>query len=180
MPTLTSTLRGFALLALILASAACRPEVGDPCRRAQDCGLYVIRQCDVSNVPRDPKSQGECIVENCSFGGCPKEAVCAKVYSSELLSASCEPDLEDVPSFTNMDGEVLDGRDDCLPHEVCLPEGLCADEVRARTSCRRECKKDNDCRPNYECVPTGASGLYLAPDPSDPTRQQTASICAPR
>lgn len=174
------TTRALALVALVLGTLGCRPEIGDPCKRSQDCGLYVIRQCDVSNVPRDPKGQGECILENCSFGACPKEAACVKVYSTELLSVSCEPKLEDQLSYDPTDGEPIDGRDDCLPHEVCLPEGLCADEVRARTSCRRKCNKDSDCRSNYECVPTGAGGLYMAPDPENPTEELSESICVPR
>lgn len=181
MAALASTFRALAsaapvaLIFGVVASLGCQPQIGDPCRRTYDCGLRVIRQCDVSNSPRDPKNQGECILENCSYGVCPNEAVCVKVYSTELLSVSCEPDLEDVPSF-----EGIDGRDDCLPHEVCLPEGLCADEVRARTSCRRQCNNDNDCRDNYECVSTGAGGVYMAPDPDDPTRPLTDSICVPR
>jgi hypothetical protein len=205
-----------ALIFGILGSLACQPQIGDPCRRTYDCGLRVIRQCDVSNSPRDPKNQGECILENCGFGACPKEAVCVKVYSTELLSVSCEPDLEDLQpecdpellcindvcrsevddTETGDTGEseetgdiCLAGTldcpcradvDECLPHEVCLPEGLCADEVRARTSCRRQCNNDNDCRDNYECVSTGAGGVYMAPDPDDPTRVLTDSICVPR
>ena len=151
---------------------ACQPRVGDPCKRASDCGLNVIRQCDVSNASRDPKGEGECIVENCSLGVCPKEAICVKVYASEFLSVACDPKLEDMPAG--------DGRDDCLPNEVCLPEGLCADEIRARTSCRKTCRSDRNCRDNYECMPTGIGGIYVAPDPENPTVQQTAQICVPR
>jgi hypothetical protein len=170
--------RNFALTALtfgIPLVAGCQPKVGDPCKRALDCGVNVVRQCDVSNAPRDPKGQGECIIENCSYGVCPKEAVCVKVYATEFLSISCDPDLEDVPSF-----EGMDGRDDCAPSEVCLPEGLCAAEIRARTSCRLECDEDKDCRDNYQCVSTGVGGVYVAPDPVDPTKQHTARICVPR
>jgi hypothetical protein len=161
-------MRVFAPVALVLGTLACKPQVGDPCKRGADCGLNVIRQCDVSNAPRDPKRQGECIVENCSYGVCPKEAVCVKVYASEFLSIACDPDYEDID------------RDDCLPNEVCLPEGLCADELRARTSCRRKCNKDSNCRDNYRCQETGANGLYVAPDPDSPTVQHTANICVPR
>lgn len=172
-------LRALAPLALILGpallSAGCQPKIGDPCRRAQDCGINVIRQCDISNAPRDPDGEGECIVENCSYGVCPNEAVCVKVYATEFLSISCDPDLEDVPSF-----EGIDGRDDCEPSEVCLPEGLCAAEIRARTSCRLECKNNDDCRSNYHCVSTGINGVYVAPDPEDQTRELTAKICVPR
>lgn len=162
--------RAFALAALAIGALGCQPQVGDPCKRASDCGLTVVRQCDVSNVPRDPEREGECIVENCSFGVCPNEAVCVKVYASEFLSTACDPQLEDVP----------DGSDDCLPNEVCLAEGLCADELRARTSCRRECKSDATCRDNYQCIDTGVGGIYVAPDPENPTAQNDASICVPQ
>jgi hypothetical protein len=172
-------IRVAALAALALGTTlvvgGCQPKIGDPCKRALDCGINVIRQCDVSNAPRDPKSEGECIVENCSFGVCPKEAVCVKVYASEFLSVSCDPDLEDVPSF-----EGIDGRDDCVPSEICLAEGLCAAEIRARTSCRLECNDDGDCRDNYKCVSTGVGGVYVAPDPAAPTTQRNANICVPR
>jgi hypothetical protein len=209
-------LASFALALGVFGGLGCQPQIGDPCRRTYDCGLRVIRQCDVSNSPRDPKNQGECILENCSYGVCPNEAVCVKVYSTELLSIACEPEAEDVelacdagltcvegtcrnpPNEPNDTGEDETGEtgeaeclpgsvgcpcfyfDNCLPHEVCLPEGLCADEVRARTSCRRQCNNDNDCRDNYECVSTGAGGVYMAPDPADPTQPLTDSICVPR
>ena len=170
--SLTNLGRSFALAALGWGALACQPQVGDPCQRASDCGLNVIRQCDVSNLPRDPDRRGECIVENCSLGVCPNEAICVKVYASEFLATACDPELEDIP--------VSDGRDDCLPNEVCLPEGLCADEIRARTSCRLECKADKNCRDNYQCVSTGVGGLYVAPDPENPTAQNSAKICVPR
>lgn len=161
-------------LSLVLALLGCQPKVGDPCKRAIDCGLRVIRQCDLSNASRDPKNQGECTVENCSYGVCPKEAVCVKVYPTEFLSIACDPETED------QSGAAGESSDACEPHEVCLPEGLCADEIRARTSCRRECNQDSDCRDNYECVGTGIDGIYVAPDPEDPTKQHTAKICVPK
>jgi hypothetical protein len=162
------------MLGLLLGLLGCQPKIGDPCRKSVDCGLRVVRQCDLSNSLRDPKGQGECTLENCSYGVCPKEAVCVKVYATEFLSIACDPELEDVST------DEQEGRDDCEPHEVCLPEGLCADEIRARTSCRRECKDDDNCRSNYQCVSTGIDGVYVAPDPEDPTKQHTAKICVPR
>lgn len=154
-----------ALLALL---AGCQPEVGDPCRRTIDCGLQGTLSCDVSNAPNDPGNQGECTLENCSFGVCPNEAVCIKVYASEFASVVCDPVEEDRST------------DDCLPHEVCLPEGLCGDELRAQTSCRRECKSDADCRDNYSCENTGRNGVYVAPDPDDPDNVVTTRICVPK
>ena len=154
--------------------AACQPEIGDPCKRSLDCGTQVVRQCDVSNALRDPKREGECTLENCSYGVCPKEAICIKVYASQFQSVACDPDLEDV---YGADGEVE--RNDCQPHEICMPEGLCGDELRARTSCRRKCDSDSDCRSNYQCKRTGSEGVYVAPDPDDPTLLRSAKICVP-
>lgn len=169
----SSPLRTLALAALAVLALGCQPQVGDPCVRASDCGLNVIRQCDMSNAPRDPKDKGECIVENCSYGVCPNEAVCVKVYATEFLSLACDPDSED-----KLMSEAP--TDECLPNEVCLPEGLCADEIRARTSCRRECKADKDCRDGYQCIETGIGGVYVAPDPDAPEVQRTAKICVPK
>jgi hypothetical protein len=158
-----------ALVALVALCGACRPEIGDPCRRAIDCSARGDRQCDLSNTSRDPRGQGECILEGCSRDSCPKEAVCVKVYSSKFLSVACDPQREDI--------EV--GVDDCDPNEICLPEGLCADEITARTSCRRECKRESECRSGYDCVEIGSNGVYLAADLDHPTRLETAQICAP-
>lgn len=157
------------------SATGCQPEIGDGCKRSLDCGLQVVRQCDISNAHRDPKGQGECTLENCSFGVCPDEAVCIKVYATEFSSVACDPAAEDLP-----DGDGVIQRDDCLPNEVCLPEGLCADELRARTSCRRKCKSDSNCRSNYQCKSTGTSGVYVAPDPGNPTKINTEKICVPR
>lgn len=157
----------------LLGSLGCQPKIGDPCKVAYDCGLRVVRQCDVSNARRDPKGKGECTLENCSYGVCPKEAVCVKVYATEFLSVACDPELEDISTTTQ-------GRDDCIADEVCLPEGLCADEIRARTSCRRECNADSDCRSNYQCLSTGVDGVYVAADPENPTKQLDAKICVPK
>jgi hypothetical protein len=165
-----------ALLALI---AGCRDKIGDPCRRAFDCSPRGDRLCDLSNAPFDPQGKGECTIEGCSHGACPREAVCVKVYSSMFLSVACDPEREDLEPI-DADAPELGLVDECDPQEVCLPEGLCADELTARTSCRLECKKDSDCRGNYECVETGTGGVYVAPDPADPGGSSTARICVPR
>lgn len=177
LPPLMPALARFAPHALaglscVLAALGCQPKIGDPCSRAIDCGLRVVRQCDLSNKNRDPDNKGECTLENCSYGVCPKNSTCVKVYATEFLSVACDPLTED-------QGDDQ-GTDACESNEVCLPEGLCADEIRARTSCRRTCDSDSDCRDNYHCVSTGIDGVYVAPDPEDPTVQHTANICVPR
>jgi hypothetical protein len=169
-------LLAFALLALL---PACRAKIGDPCKRAFDCSPQGERQCDLSNASFDPQREGECIIENCSLGACPKEGICIKVYSSKFLSVACDPDREDI-ELIDEEAPELGVVDECDPHEVCLPEGLCADEVTARTSCRLECKRNSDCRGNYECVEIGSDGVYVAPNPDDPTAFETAKICVPR
>lgn len=161
-----------ALLALV---PGCRDKIGDPCKRAFDCSPQGNRQCDLSNAPFDPQREGECTIENCARGSCPREGICIKVYSSKFLSVACDPEREDLD--VDEDGNPID---DCDPGEVCLPEGLCADEITARSSCRLECKRDRDCRDNYKCVEIGSDGVYVAPDPDDPTKFETAKICVPR
>jgi hypothetical protein len=167
------------LLALLALLPACRPKIGDDCKRAFDCSPRGERQCDLSNSTFDPMLEGECTIENCSLGACPREGICIKVYSSKFLSVACDPDKEDL-EFIDDDDPSLGLVDECDPNEVCLPEGLCADEITARTSCRLECKKDADCRSNYRCAEIGSDGVYVAPDPDDPTGYQTAKICIPR
>lgn len=163
------------VLALLALLPACRNKIGDPCKRAFDCSPRGERQCDLSNASFDPKREGECTIENCSLGACPREGICIKVYSSKFLSIACDPEREDIDVDDN--GVPID---DCAPNEVCLHEGLCADEITARTSCRLECKRDGDCRDNYHCVEIGTDGVYVAPDPDDPTKYATAKICVPR
>ncbi len=167
---------------MLAGSAGCTAKIGDPCSRAFDCSLRGERQCDLSNRARSPDGKGECTIENCSFGGCPKEAVCIQAWSTEFLSVACDPDREDRESEDplNPDGPLLEALDDCEPHQICLPEGLCADQASSRNSCRRECKRDSQCRNGYECVPTGIDGVYVAPDPADADRTIGAHICVPR
>jgi hypothetical protein len=158
------------MTALLALAAGCGTKIGDPCERAFDCSVTQNRQCDVSNADRDPNNEGECTIENCIRNGCPKEAVCVKVYPTEFLSTTCDPEQED----------LVDGINACSPQDLCLPEGLCADELTARSSCRLECTKDSDCRSNYECRPLGQDGMYRAPDPDTPQLGGGKSICVPR
>lgn len=159
-----------SLLTLVGLAAGCGTKIGDPCERAFDCSVTQNRQCDVSNADRDPNNEGECTIENCIRNGCPKEAVCVKVYPTEFLSTTCDPEQED----------LVDGVNACSAQDLCLPEGLCADELTARSSCRLECTKDSDCRSNYECRPLGQDGMYRAPDPDTPRLEGGKSICVPR
>lgn len=164
--------RHFALCALLLALLpACQARIGDPCARALDCSQRGERQCDLSNAS-NAGGRGECTIENCSFGSCPAEGLCVKTYSSEFLSVACNPDTEDI---TDPDERT----DDCDVDEVCLPEGLCADEITARTSCRRRCSTDSQCRAGYRCDLIGGDGVYVAPDPDDPTDVKQGRICVP-
>jgi hypothetical protein len=166
----------FAIAAIaLLGLAGCKPKIGDPCRRAYDCSVRGERQCDVSNIPNDPDAKGECIIEGCASGSCPKEGICVKIYSTTFISLVCDPELEDL--VDDESGELVS---DCDPDEICLPEGLCADEISARTSCRFECKKDSDCRDNYHCVETGAHGIYLAPDEGETLAHDQGRLCVPR
>lgn len=180
MPTRLHGLPALALLALL--GTACQPKIGDPCRLSTDCSIRGERTCDLSFTIG---GEGECIIDGCTTGTCPKEAVCVKVYSSDFASVACDPAREDI-SIPDPSAECTDAScpglpplDDCRANEVCLPEGLCVDEVTARTSCRKECDKQRDCRDGYRCQGTGTKGIYLAPDPDDPTSGRESKICVP-
>jgi hypothetical protein len=174
------SLRRSCLFAIALAAplGACQPKIGDACRRSTDCSITGDRTCDLSVRVNSagvasPGGSGECIIEGCGRGDCPKEGACVKVYASDFLSVACTPEREDTATQA---GPPLD---DCLPHEVCLLEGLCADEITARTSCRRECENNGDCRAGYECFRTGARGIYRAPDLENPANDTETRICIP-
>ncbi len=192
----------FTLLALLalFGPLACKAKIGDDCLRSTDCSVQGERVCDLSHRINEqgittPSGRGECTIDGCGRGTCPKEAACVKVYGSDYLSVACDPDREDQATFCE-DGEAAceareclpsiepgvwtcPPRDDCNTNEVCLPEGLCADEVTARTSCRRKCSSGRDCRNGYECTLTGSQGIYRAPDVDDPKNASNVRICMP-
>jgi len=196
--------RPFALALLALfALPGCQAKIGDECLRSTDCSIRGERICDLSHRVNEQgvvtsRGQGECTIEGCGRGSCPKEAACIKVYGSDFLSIACDPDREDVavPCDPEAEGEAIceargcvpsqeagvwtcPPRDDCDANEVCLPEGLCADEITARTSCRRKCSSNDDCRSGYECRLTGTGGVYRAPDLDDPNNPSNVRICMP-
>ena len=175
----TAAARALAASVLLasLAGLGCQAKIGDPCTRSTDCSLRGERTCDLSQAARF--GRGECTIEGCGRGSCPKEAACIKTYGNDFLSVACDPERED-RATVDAAGATLPPRDDCAPNEVCLPEGLCADEITARTTCRRKCKDGNDCRSGYECQWTGARGMYRVPDPKNPTNFRQAKICIPR
>ncbi len=167
------------IVASWLGASGCKPKIGDPCLVSTDCSLRGERTCDLSHLVG---GKGECVIEGCTRGNCPKEAACVKVYTTRFYTVACDPEREDVAIAGDTDG-CVDGTcpplDDCAPNEVCLPEGVCADEISARTSCRRECKRDSQCRDGYRCLPTGQSGVYWAPTPDDPRSSDITKICMP-
>src|SRR5690606_30353355 len=143
--------RPFALALLALfALPGCQAKIGDECLRSTDCSIRGERICDLSHRVNEQgvvtsRGQGECTIEGCGRGSCPKEAACIKVYGSDFLSIACDPDREDVavPCDPEAEGEAIceargcvpsqeagvwtcPPRDDCDANEVCLPEGLCA------------------------------------------------------
>lgn len=165
----------FAAAVCAVVGTGCRAKIGDACRRSTDCSLQGERICDLSNRIN---GQGECIIEGCGRDSCPAEGACVKVYGSDFLSVSCDPEREDRATVDETNA-TLPPRNDCAPHETCLLEGLCADEVSARTSCRAKCSSNRDCRGGYECKLTGTRGVYHTPDPLDPTNVGQIRICHP-
>ena len=171
-----------ALIAQALALSACQRRIGNACRVSTDCSIRGERICDLSylvdgdgNV--DPKGKGECTIEGCTAGSCPREGACIQVFNAEFLSVACDPDLEDRRPDASMADPSIYNR--CTDQELCLPEGLCADIASVRISCRKECKSNRNCRAGYECRETGNNGVYTAWDPTNPDSKPIIKICMP-
>lgn len=171
-----------ALIAQALALSACQRRIGNACRVSTDCSIRGERICDLSylvdgdgNV--DPKGKGECTIEGCTAGSCPREGACIQVFNAEFLSVACDPDLEDRRPDASMADPSIYNR--CTDQELCLPEGLCADIASVRISCRKECKSNRNCRAGYECRETGSNGVYTAWDPTNPDSKPIIKICMP-
>src|SRR5690606_5983628 len=157
------------LAAVILALGGCTRKIGSPCRVSTDCSFRGERICDLSylidsNGNPDPNGRGECTIEGCTPGSCPREGACIQVFNTEFLSVACDPGCEDrrpADASEQLDEDLPEARcralDDpsiynrCTDQELCLPEGLCADILSVRISCRKECNSDRNCRDGYEC-----------------------------
>lgn len=171
-----------ALAAQAIVMTACTRKIGSACRVSTDCSFRGERICDLSYLvdadgDRDPQGKGECTIEGCSPGSCPKEGICTQVFNTEFLSVACDPEREDRRPPDDEIGDSIYNR--CTDQELCLPEGLCADILSVRTTCRKECKSDRNCREGYECRATGSNGVYVAFDPKAPNSIPTAKICMP-
>lgn len=179
-----------ALLAQVVALGACQRKIGSACRVSTDCSFRGERICDLSYLDSDRK--GECTIEGCTPGSCPKEGACIQVFNTEFLSVACDPDCEDRrpvdagdklspddPQYKcrELDDPTIYNR--CTDQELCLPEGLCADLLSARISCRKECNSDRGCRDGYECRETGSNGVYVAFSPTNPESLPIEKICMP-
>jgi hypothetical protein len=170
------TILSLTSAAAVASAGGCKKKIGDSCTNSTECDRLGGRLCDLSHSRY--VGSGECTIEGCGRGSCPDEAACVKIYGSEFLSVSCDPERED-RAVVGPNGESLPPLDHCLPNEVCLPEGLCADEVTARTSCRRECDEESDCRSGYTCRSTGSQGVYRSPDLENPDDDSQVKICMP-
>lgn len=140
-----------ALIAQALALGACQRRIGSACRVSTDCSIRGERICDLSylvdadgNV--DPKGKGECTIEGCTPGSCPKEGACIQVFNTEFLSVACDPALEDrrVPLPAPCESD-----DDCEAGGKCDP-GVCP----SGDACDPEACPDGDaCDPSVKvCV----------------------------
>lgn len=190
----------FALAALaagVVMLGGCSRKIGSACRVSTDCSFRGERICDLSylvdsNGNPDPQGKGECTIEGCTPGACPKEGACIQVFNTEFLSVACDPDCEDrraADPDEDLESDDPQARcralDDpsiynrCTDQELCLPEGLCADILSVRVSCRKECNSDRGCRDGYECKQTGSNGVYVAFDPTNPKSLPIETVCMP-
>jgi hypothetical protein len=77
-------------LALLLALAGCKPEIGDDCTLSTDCSSSGDRLCDTTQ-PR-----GYCTMTGCTAGSCPSEAICVAYRTGISAAAACY-DPQDTP-----------------------------------------------------------------------------------
>lgn len=172
-----------ALVAQVLLLGACQRRIGSACRVSTDCSFRGERICDLSyrinnDGVRDPQGRGECTIEGCTTGSCPREATCIQAFNTEFTSVACDPEREDRRPPDDADpSDTIYNR--CTDQEICLPEGLCADLLSVRTTCRKECKSDRNCRDGYECRETGSNGVYVAFEPTRPNSHPVTKICMP-
>jgi hypothetical protein len=111
------------LLALGLAVAGCRPEIGDKCQTSVDCSQVGDRLCDIS------QPDGYCTIYNCepkaSNGAtkCPDEALCI-VYAAEPSPVpGCANRLGNTPYSRSFCMKECDNTTDCRSGYVCLDVG---------------------------------------------------------
>jgi hypothetical protein len=178
-----------ALIAPVVLLTGCTRKIGSACRVSTDCSYRGERICDLSYLVDgsgnpDPQGKGECTIEGCTPGSCPKEGACIQVFNTEFLSVACDPACEDRRPADDPDDPCNKLADPsifnrCTDQELCLPEGLCADISSQRVSCRKECSSSRTCRDGYECVQTGSNGVYVAFSPTNPNSLPTETICMP-
>ena len=84
-PVLVSNLRDVrVLLAYVVLTAGCQPEIGDDCALSTDCSQQGDRQCDTT------QPGGYCTIFNCEPGGCPEEAICVAFSGAPPSAQQCE------------------------------------------------------------------------------------------
>jgi hypothetical protein len=99
--------RSTALLAAILWSGACAPEIGDPCESSIDCDVQNKRMCDLT------QPGGYCTLRGCESGTCPDEAVCVMFRPEPVrlaetwCMAGCEDDDDCRDSYDCVHAEDL-------------------------------------------------------------------------
>src|SRR5262245_26392062 len=133
-PMASRLILAVALIAQFFALGACQRRIGSACRVSTDCSFRGERICDLSylvdadgNV--DPKGKGECTIDGCTRGSCPKEGACIQVFNTEFLSVACDPACEDrrAPDDPDDPNEPCEKYGDpsifnrCTDHELCLP-----------------------------------------------------------
>lgn len=154
-------LPAMALFALI----GCQAKIGDECELSTDCSIRGERVCDLSHrVNNDgvvtPTGKGECTIDGCGRGSCPKEAACIKVYGSNFLSIACDPDREDLATFCDPYEQGTDRCEalGCAPSafaEGCPADDREPEDEDERLRCSWTCPPRNDCDTNEVCLPEG-------------------------
>jgi hypothetical protein len=133
-------MRYAVVLALLVSSSGCRPEIGDECVGSADCSQQGDRLCDTS------QPDGYCTVFNCEPDQCPDEAVCVG-FGLELDPACTEVTTVD-PRWPRFE------RTFCM--FACEEDGDCRDGYRCLAPTDRlgqSVDVDNELAASKVCFP---------------------------
>ena len=106
---------GVTIVLLILATLACRPEIGDPCATSIECPEGA--SCDTTTL------NGYCLKYDCEYSSCPEGSVCVDFPTFTACMQHCE---------SSQDCRATEGyvcREDLYPGPFCyIPDENVPDE----------------------------------------------------
>jgi hypothetical protein len=162
--------RRIALLAVILAGAACgssqgNGSAGDSCKTNQDCAMGL-------SCYSDPFPDGYCAAD-CSSAPCADGQTCAPIAGAGVCLKDCQAQTDCRAGYQcfggvctlacQADGDCGRGfvctSGQCMPApgaklgEPCSMDADCSSQLCFQNKCARSCTHDGSCEPIQTCLP---------------------------